>query len=711
MLGLYSRRNGQLVKPDDDDLEDEFGVDDLPLSKNGWLRPLMLRASEPASVASLAPEQHSDGRILRSAHGDYSWLSFSSEGYRMDVPAWVEMMNRSDRVRQLSYVVRVSAQETLSTRDIKEEDIHAPFMRLRTGRELSQVMRAGLTWRNRLSTASKVDLNTRSPMPRTVETLSPRIDRTVVSFDDPPFSFDGSFNEPEELESAQFSVGEGESSAEWIPDSDDDEPEIGEDNEQAEPQPGTNRVKRTAQLVGKISKQTGKSVVATGKSAVRQGVRVGKGTVNASVKVTKGTVTAGAKVGKSVGKSAVRAGVKMTRGTVNVSKKAGKAIIAPRSKKPPSKEPKFNSSIDFDNGLSDLHLATKKREHLFGMTEFPNVIAGELSGPEQSCRTVSNMLTKMSSIHQDSPYYSNFNALLALQVHQHSEQGKLFLTGGAVEIGAKPRAAKNGCEVFDCLVARCLWESHWREELCRVSDTGLSFYAPLTDTPCLELPIEDIDAVRTVAPGSSSPLPGYPMLAIDTAWTCHYMVFANSEARESFRLKVTETLNAFSLHPASKATKELAQARFWQGFQNSVESSLSKKWADITSGTRQKARTVLNNRRMSFDLPPIDDEPAHFVEDLLASSLSFSLDHLKDHPEDLVEFLDLTCQLKNLDLSDVDLSTTVAFCVLVNIYHCLLQHALLLSLNGPLTKRSFGHFLRTSCYEVSVTYPVFVFTS
>jgi hypothetical protein len=36
----------------------------------------------------------------------------------------------------------------------------------------------------------------------------------------------------------------------------------------------------------------------------------------------------------------------------------------------------------------------------------------------------------------------------------------------------------------------------------------------------------------------------------------------------------------------------------------------------------------------------------------------------------------------------------------VNIYHCLMQQALLLSVNGPLTKKSITHFMRTSCYEI-----------
>jgi hypothetical protein len=710
MLGLYYPKNGRNAVPDDEDLEDDFAGEDMPdtavgdRSKAGWLRPLQIRALEPgvmgAPSSQTSPGVHED----RSAHGDYSWLYFSSEDYRMDVPAWIEMMNRSDRVRQLAYVLRISPQEQLpvAAQEQKEErPRREAFTRLRTGRELSQVMRVGLTWKSHNTSTPGKRQNgdvQQTPPRRTVETLSPKRDDNV----DFSFSTDEERDElgiEQELESEDFSIstGDGESSAEWFNDSDDEDPgdEADEETEQVERLVRKNsRVKRTAKLVGKLSKQTGKTVVATGKSAMR---KVGKGTVNAGAKVGKSAVKAGVKVTKGT----VYAGVKMTKGTVYASKKvgkgtvnAGKAIIAPRSVKPPSREPKFNTS------KSDFFDLTKKKGHLFHMTEFPVMLAGDLSDPEQSCRTVSNMLTKMSSLSPDSEYTPNFNALLALQVHQRSEQESRFLTGGAVQIGAKPRPLKDGSVVHDCLVARCLWESHWREELCCVSSSGLLFYAPLTDTPCVELPIEDITAVRLVEPGCLSPLPGYPMLALETAWRCHYMVFLNEEVRENFRIKLMEALDTFSHTPMAKATRDLNQARFWQGFQNSVESK--GKWADVAFGTKLKQRTVLNNRRMAFDLPPITEDPTQIVEVMLASSLAFSLDHLKEHPEELVQFLDQTCQLRNFPLPDIDLATTGAFCIFVNLYHCLLQHSMLLSLNGPVTKQSFGHFMRTSCYEVSI---------
>jgi hypothetical protein len=115
-------------------------------------------------------------------------------------------------------------------------------------------------------------------------------------------------------------------------------------------------------------------------------------------------------------------------------------------------------------------------------------------------------------------------------------------------------------------------------------------------------------------------------------------------------------------------------------------------------------RIILNGRRMAFDCRTAAlesvAEAGLFVETLLTRALSFSLESLEEDPDSFVEFLDLTSQLRFVPLDEIDLSSRHAFCFFVNIYHCLMQQALLLSVNGPLNKKSVGHFMRTSCYEI-----------
>jgi hypothetical protein len=108
-------------------------------------------------------------------------------------------------------------------------------------------------------------------------------------------------------------------------------------------------------------------------------------------------------------------------------------------------------------------------------------------------------------------------------------------------------------------------------------------------------------------------------------------------------------------------------------------------------------RTILNGRRMVFDLDQHSfleydiDQKIQFVEQLLATSLSFSLDSVQRDPKAFVQFLDATSQLRSLPLEMMDRASNESFCLFVNIYHCLLQHSLLVTVNGPLIKvTSFG---------------------
>lgn len=107
---------------------------------------------------------------------------------------------------------------------------------------------------------------------------------------------------------------------------------------------------------------------------------------------------------------------------------------------------------------------------------------------------------------------------------------------------------------------------------------------------------------------------------------------------------------------------------------------------------------------MVFDLETnvalSNNDANSFVEALLSTALSFSFDELKQHPEAFVKFLGSTSLLRKVRLRECEKESSRSFCFFVNLYHCLLQHALLCSANGPLHKRTFTQFMQTSCYEV-----------
>ncbi|GMI41384.1 hypothetical protein TeGR_g3289 [Tetraparma gracilis] len=93
-------------------------------------------------------------------------------------------------------------------------------------------------------------------------------------------------------------------------------------------------------------------------------------------------------------------------------------------------------------------------------------------------------------------------------------------------------------------------------------------------------------------------------------------------------------------------------------------------------------------------MPPTS-EAAEFSRRLLTTALGLSPD---SSLENLVAFLDSTSCLRSLKMPDIDLASETAVCFFVNVYHSLLQHALLLL--GPPTKSSVTHFMRCVCYEI-----------
>lgn len=102
---------------------------------------------------------------------------------------------------------------------------------------------------------------------------------------------------------------------------------------------------------------------------------------------------------------------------------------------------------------------------------------------------------------------------------------------------------------------------------------------------------------------------------------------------------------------------------------------------------------------MVFDIErdEVDDnlvylqQTSQFVADLLATALSFSFESLEKDPDAFVEFHDATSKLRTISLDRLDLSSPEAVCIFVNLYHCLLQHSLLLTVNGPLYKVRLAH--------------------
>jgi hypothetical protein len=350
MLGLYNPKTNQGSTPTNDvpdnpdDNDDKFS-DDENLSefdkKNivGWMEPIILCAYEPnipITTNPLSPIKSAGNDFEDSERFDtfpLEKLIFSSEHCQVDVPAWIETMNRTERIRQLTYVVRVTQTETHNNEEGKEDDISEDdgsetgpitkqFVRLRTGRELARIIRVGRSVAPASSQIGKYSAHRRNPtfdfsdggigLAASDDHSHSEI-HNIPSIDEDA-SLEDSIEDYEDLSSGddldvKYTVRE-EIEASVNSDSEPDEMPRAS-------RPG--RVKRGKTMLGKVAK--------TAKSATKKTV-VGTGIL------TKNTVIG---TGKVAGKVAFGAGKFATKGAVM----AGKAVTKPLSrKKPPKAEPK-----------------------------------------------------------------------------------------------------------------------------------------------------------------------------------------------------------------------------------------------------------------------------------------------------------------------------------------------------------------------------------
>ena len=156
MLGIYSPTSERLRRSaesaSDDEMDIKPDVDDQEVTEKGnWLQPLRICAH--ISSATLSPPQTQPAistDVMAAAAFTFDNVvepsgstKLIAEHFQVDVPIWIETMNRTERSRQLAYVVRVLVEESVD----REEDSPKSFIRLRTGGDLAGIMRLGMSLR------------------------------------------------------------------------------------------------------------------------------------------------------------------------------------------------------------------------------------------------------------------------------------------------------------------------------------------------------------------------------------------------------------------------------------------------------------------------------------------------------------------------------------------------------------------------------------
>ena len=176
MLGIFSPLSQDMGDGSQSDNEPDAKLDteeNVMPEKGNWLNPLRICAHitnssmvTPTAASTDASRTFTFDNVVEPS-GSTKLIASS---FQVDVPIWIEIMNRSERCRQLAYVVRVVVDDPLD-KEVETQRAFSSFVRLRTGRELAGIMRLGMSWRGDENVGKKPWLRRRA---NTGNTITPR---------------------------------------------------------------------------------------------------------------------------------------------------------------------------------------------------------------------------------------------------------------------------------------------------------------------------------------------------------------------------------------------------------------------------------------------------------------------------------------------------------------------------------------------------------
>jgi len=267
-------------------------------------------------------------------------------------------------------------------------------------------------------------------------------------------------------------------------------------------------------------------------------------------------------------------------------------------------------------------------------------------------------------------------------------------------------------------VARALWDGEWREEVAVLTENSIYFYLPIPTSAatgsgsskyCSKLiHIHDIVGVSHMY-DNESPLPGFPVIRIETIARVHYVAFNNITEKDRMMMELSQQIHNLDLNGDSRSSNLHAT-----GAAGSTENDRfvlhSRQWTP-SSRMILNAKVFMFDRNMvvsgatakqSLKSETLCELSVRLLNSIHAINMSIGI-HAKSrlllqdsggvnddcwnlkplefayyHESTrtmLSSFLMEVCQLKHVNLSDIDLKSKDALCFFINIYHTLLLHA------------------------------------
>lgn len=249
----------------------------------------------------------------------------------------------------------------------------------------------------------------------------------------------------------------------------------------------------------------------------------------------------------------------------------------------------------------------------------------------------------------------------------------------------------SNCTTLSGFVARALSEHHWREEWATLSSDNscqsvLHFYHPDQKKPHFTLLIKNIVNV-CLCNTEESLFKDHQMFQIETLGQTTYLLMNSDDEVKRWVGEINNLREQCAMNPSVSIL-------------NMVDYD-GKEFLHKSSTFKCKQRRILNYRIFLFDKSNKTSlDPCTLSQLILTKALSLS--NLSDAStfdlNRLVDFLNLTSQLKAVDISILSDNQRVAF--FLNLYHTMIAHAFLV-LSPPNNMFQFVTFFNKIAYQIN----------
>jgi hypothetical protein len=251
--------------------------------------------------------------------------------------------------------------------------------------------------------------------------------------------------------------------------------------------------------------------------------------------------------------------------------------------------------------------------------------------------------------------------------------------------------------LLEGVCARAICEAHLREEYLTVMDSELRFF-DVSSNKTLRISIKGVLGCSSC---DGPNFPGLHFFKVETLGREWYVMVETASDRDAWVSTIARLAKQNQTAPteAEEEDDDVADedVEYEEKERAAVGVGASSSFLHKSTLFKKQARLILNCRVFAFGEATVQD-PLGLVEEAMVS-----LDACASAPTadegGLVEFLNMTAALKRVNIHDLDVESGARVCFLLNLYHLMVNHALLLEGEERVSKQWFAH-CNHICYQL-----------